>query len=161
MTTTEGVEVVVSEFQPLPWTSDLSVSVRVIDDEHKVLLSVYNDLVGSIEHRDPKSVADKVVKELYGYTKYHFGHEEEMMSKLGYPELDEHRRQHAGFVNRIAEIQKHVDGGQANLASLAEFVQKWIVGHIMVTDKKLGAFLKDKLPDGDFEFDAPAMGVVP
>ena len=119
-------------------------------------------MVESLQSTDSKAVAEKVLKELFAYTKYHFGHEEEIMTKLGYPEVDEHKRQHTGFVAKVNEMQEGVADGDYSLASIAEFVKKWILNHIMVTDKRLGAFLKDKLPaTGEFDFDAPVIGVVP
>ncbi len=143
------------------WTGDLSVNVKLIDDEHKMLLSVYNDLVESLQRHDQAAVVDKVMKELFAYTQYHFGHEDELMSSYGYDDIEAHRAQHAGFVDRLHAMEQSIAAGQDTAEHLAEFVRSWITGHIKVADRKLGTFLKDRLPPDGFDFANPEVGVVP
>ncbi|MBI1208254.1 MAG: bacteriohemerythrin [Azospirillum sp.] len=146
------------------WTDVLGVGNKTIDDEHKFLFSIYNDLVSALERDETETVVGRVVQELLAYTNYHFGHEEELMSTFEYPDLQAHKKQHDNFIAQLHKIEAHLAAGEWDLVSFAGFVKKWILGHIMVTDTRLGEFLKTRMPANstgfEFKFD-PATGVSP
>ncbi|CAK0758948.1 putative Bacteriohemerythrin [uncultured Gammaproteobacteria bacterium] len=152
-----------TEVKAIEWTYALSVGVKVIDDEHKFLLSILNDLVRSLEESNQKPIIMRAIEELVGFTNYHFGHEEELMITFGYPDYEPHKRLHTNFVAKLLEFEKDVAGGARSLPGLATFVHDFVLGHFMRTDQELGAFLKTRMPPGqafDFNHDA-TLGVLP
>ena len=152
-----------TEVKIIEWTNTLSVGVKTIDDEHKFLLSILNDLVRSIEASNPKPIILRAIEELVGFTNYHFEHEEELMTTFRYPSYESHKKQHTDFVAQLLEFEKDVAGGARTLPGLAKFVRDFIMGHFMRTDQELGAFLKTRLPaEQTYDFDhGVTLGVMP
>ena len=67
----------------------------------------------------------------------------------GVEEIDnQHKEQHKNFINDFLELKKQIDAEGANARSVIlinRVVVDWLIKHIGVSDKKLGAFLKDKI----------------
>lgn len=126
----------------LVWTDQLSVGIESIDSQHKRLFAIGNRLAGlSHQTSDNQNVVAGVYQELLDYTKYHFQHEEELMSQQNYADSAEHLRQHAEFLREIEQFGKRLEQGQDNAMNLAKFVHKWLLEHIGREDKALGVFL--------------------
>ena len=68
----------------LIWSNHYSVSVDVIDEQHKKLMGLCNKLHRLIENKDADSKVQEVLSELVDYTLYHFQTEEELFSKVCY-----------------------------------------------------------------------------
>ena len=140
--------------KPIQWTDTLGVGVKLVDDEHKLLLSIFNDLVNALRTEQPPSVAKRVVEELAGYALYHFAHEEELMKAFHYPEFDNHHREHDKLTARLMEIDQNLARGKGTITDVIEFARILVNSHFLQTDARMGAFLKTKMPSGyqPFEF---------
>lgn len=142
--------------KPVHWADSLSVGVKLVDDEHKLLLSIFNDLVNALRTDRPLSVAKRVVEELAGYATYHFAHEEELMRAFRYPELESHHREHDKLTGRLMEIDQNLARNKANVADVIEFARVLVNNHFLMTDARMGEFLKARAQDGYQPFDLAA-----
>jgi len=137
----------------MKWTDDLSVGIDVIDEQHKELISRINDLVDSVRQHSCKYKIGDVIKFLEDYIVIHFGEEEELMQKYGYPEYKAHKAQHEYFMREFAELRKELEkleGGKKRgsydlSVETNRIVVDWILDHIAKVDKRLGAHLKTKM----------------
>jgi hemerythrin len=84
-------------------------------------------------------------KELLVYVEYLLSEEEKFMEKIGYPELDKHRKVHEVFRREIYNLTPYVENGdpKAFREALA-LAWGWLYGHIAKTDKKIGIYAKEK-----------------
>ena len=126
------------------WSDDLSVNVRTIDEHHMKLLDLINDLYGAMKQR--KSVNDIAgfTKDLLDYTIYHFGYEEKIFDKHGYPESKGHKKLHGIFIQKIADFKEDLDHGKLTASTeLIRFLKDWLVKHIMVVDAKYTDFMHE------------------
>jgi methyl-accepting chemotaxis protein/hemerythrin len=136
---------VTSSEQLMTWSSDLSVGVRLIDEQHKVLLGLINELHAGMRARKADSVLAGVVARLKEYTVKHFAQEEEYFDRYGYPETAQHKEIHAKLVQQVLEFEAALKSGKAKVTmDIMRFLKDWLVGHIMGTDKKYSAFLNAK-----------------
>ncbi|MDW8094977.1 MAG: bacteriohemerythrin, partial [Caldimicrobium sp.] len=88
----------------------------------------------------------KTLDELVSYASYHFNTEEALMSKYGFPELANHKREHEAFKAKIKEFMDKKAKGEVTLSvEIMTFLKDWLVKHIMGTDKKYGPFLQEKM----------------
>jgi hemerythrin-like metal-binding protein len=133
------------QLRPIFWTSELGIGVKTIDDEHKLLLSIFNDLVAALRTDRPQSTAQRVIEELGGYTDYHFHHEEQLMLALGFPGLEEHRREHARLSERLAGLRQDLSAARLQLSELVDFVRALVSSHFMRTDRRMAEFLQTAL----------------
>lgn len=127
----------------LHWTSQMSVGIEQIDEDHKVLIALLNDLSDSIfEAHD----IDETIEQLLDYTNYHFRREEAEMAALGYPHLEEHRRVHQHLAAKVQNFaEQWRNGGDAKVVqALLEFLRTWLVDHIMQNDAEVQAYIRAK-----------------
>ncbi|ADY54831.1 hemerythrin-like metal-binding protein [Syntrophobotulus glycolicus DSM 8271] len=130
------------------FTENLLVNVKTIDDQHRKLFEAVEEFHTSCKSAKGKEQIPALFDFLAGYTINHFKNEENYMDKFSYPEVADHKKQHKDFIDKITSLESTVKDGQVPLPTLIEingFLTKWLINHISKTDKKLGAFLKDKV----------------
>jgi methyl-accepting chemotaxis protein/hemerythrin len=136
---------VTSSEQLMTWTDDLSVGIRLIDEQHKVLLGLINELHAAMRARKSDSVLSDIVRRLKEYTVKHFGQEEEYFDRYGYPETAAHKELHARLVQQVLDFESDLKSGKAKVTmDIMRFLKDWLVKHIMGTDKKYSQFLNSK-----------------
>jgi len=130
----------------MTWGPMLAVGVKEIDDQHKVLVQMANDLNDAMRNGQGKDVLGKTLKELVNYTRNHFATEERLMDKYKYPQSAEHKQQHKDLVHTVSELVTKFDAGDAALSTeVMNFLREWLMKHILNTDK---AFAKDLMAKG-------------
>lgn len=130
----------------MEWNDRLVTGVKEADEQHKKLVSLVNDLYDAMKQGKGKEIIDKILDELVKYANYHFGTEETLMTKYGYPDLANHKREHENFKVKVKEFLDKKAKGEATLSiEIMNFLKEWLVKHIMGTDKKYGPFLVEKM----------------
>jgi len=129
------------------WTTDMEIDQGLIDEDHKRLLVIANRV---LELDQPNRDAEDLklaIRELYQYVQYHFKREESFMRESGYPELEEHHRKHQSIIQDMNNTLTRSHHMGDLLANFRDLLDKWVVRHIMVEDKKIHAFIqKQKKP---------------
>jgi len=139
------LEGVTTSDQLMTWTDELSVGVGLIDEQHKVLLGLINELHAAMRARKSDAAMAGILARLKEYTVKHFGQEEEFFDRYGYPETAQHKEIHAKLVQQVLDFESALKSGQAKVTmDIMRFLKDWLVGHIMGTDKKYGPFLNAK-----------------
>lgn len=128
----------------LEWTSELSVGIDSIDEQHKKLVNMINALNDAMLVGESTDLLQKIFTGLAAYTQKHFAYEENMFAEYGYPDAVEHNRQHIELINQVVELKnKFRENPQETLsADLLLFLKRWLINHIMKTDKEYSAFLQ-------------------
>ncbi|MDR1909915.1 MAG: bacteriohemerythrin [Spirochaetaceae bacterium] len=121
------------------WSQTFSVGIKIIDDQHRELLELTNDMfrhcVG--EEKAEREYFEKVIHDAVDYVKIHFATEEKIMLKTGYAGYAEHKREHESFVlNVVEQIQAYNAGKPLVLNTFTRFLKEWILTHIAVSDKR-------------------------
>ncbi|MTJ93544.1 MAG: bacteriohemerythrin [Desulfovibrio sp.] len=136
---------VVDSDQLISWTDDLSVGVGIIDEQHKGLVDLINELNAAMRQRRSDSVLVGVLERLKQYTVKHFATEEELFDKFGYPDTASHKKAHHDLVEKVLAFEAELRSGRAKVTmEIMRFLKDWLVGHIMGTDKRYGPFLNSK-----------------
>ena len=136
---------VVDSDQLISWTDDLSVGVGIIDEQHKGLVDLINELNAAMRQRRSDSVLVGVLERLKQYTVKHFATEEEFFDKFGYPDSAAHKKAHHELVQKVLDFEAELKSGRAKVTmEIMRFLKDWLVGHIMGTDKRYGPFLNSK-----------------
>ncbi|NLM36780.1 MAG: hemerythrin family protein [Firmicutes bacterium] len=131
----------------IKWTPQYAVGVPEIDRQHQELFSKVNDLLVACRQGEGKQKIGSLLSFLGDYVKIHFGTEEKFMRDQAYPEYEKHRAEHEKFVGNFLELKAKFEAEGAGLWLLAHtnrVVVDWLINHIMMTDTKLGSFLKAK-----------------
>lgn len=121
-----------------------------IDSHHAHLFNILYTIVNIMKNKDKYSIKQideeiyRLFVELHNYTQNHFKYEERIMEKLNYPDLDNHKELHKGFIKKILDIQKYTakDGKISLINETIMFLRDWYLEHIFVEDKKIIAHQK-------------------
>lgn len=124
------------------WTTDNSVLIEKMDDQHKVLFDIANKMGNIVLNAsDDKNSLLKITNDLLEYTKKHFKEEEEYLEKSSYnkKELEFQKGQHIIFINKIKEFKENIEiHNKKPSIDMIEFLRDWLLNHIDIEDKKYG-----------------------
>ena len=136
---------------PFAFTDMYKTGVPQIDEEHQRLFEIIketNDLIHEELLHDKYDEIMWLLTRLREYTEFHFQDEEAIMKRIHYPELESQKRAHSAFVERLVEIDlselDDMDNNQQEyLIELVDFLLNWLTNHILGSDKKIGAYMKE------------------
>jgi len=129
----------------IAWDEYYSVGFDLIDEQHKKLVDMINDLYSSFISGEAQEKAPGIVDEMIKYTDYHFKTEEKFFDEYNYPETQKHKEIHASFVNKAIELKEGLDSGQVTVSyDIMNFLRQWLIDHILKEDKKFAAFFSKK-----------------
>jgi hemerythrin len=124
------------------FTGKLMVNVPTIDEQHKVLVGIINDLHDAMASGKGRVVINDVLLRLIDYTKMHFSTEEKLMTQYKYPGQAAHEKQHIELTSQVGQLYTKVLAGNISVTiETMNFLKDWLSHHILETDKKLGEYL--------------------
>lgn len=127
------------------WRDDLSVGIEAIDNDHKNLLHLINNLQTAVYYPTGEAFERQALDELVDYTKHHFAREEQLMQENGYPDYAEHKKEHEAMIGKVGGFLEAYEKDRENtIDELTKFLKTWLIDHIEGTDQKYAPFLQDK-----------------
>jgi len=127
----------------MKWDESLSVKITSIDNQHKVLITMINNLQNALISGEASSVLNGVLKKLADYIDSHFRFEERLFSQHGYPDQTAHIQKHHEFEAEVKRIAEGFAQGTNFMASadLMTLLTQWLVKHIKGTDQSYSQFM--------------------
>jgi len=128
----------------IPWDESLSIGIDIIDEHHRYLFDLINDLYAVVINKRGTRQVARLIKSLDAYAKVHFRAEEQMMNHYAYAGMDRQLHQHHAFEEKIAEFYEelHVNPLVAQFDVLS-YLKDWLIHHIRVEDAHLAALAKN------------------
>lgn len=121
------------------WSNEFNVDIQEIDEQHKVLVGLLNELHRAIREHHGKATSREILKRLAEYTRTHFLLEESLMRLTHYPGFEIHKRQHQELMEQVDALQSKLDRENAAISfELLHFLKNWLVQHINESDKRFG-----------------------
>lgn len=125
----------------IEWSDELSVGIQEIDEQHKVLVSLLNEMHDAIHERHGREASIRILRRLTEYTKIHFAVEESLMRIFDYPGYEEHKKQHEQLIQEILDLEyKIIEEEHAISFQLLHFLKMWLTKHILESDMDYGPF---------------------
>ncbi len=145
------------------WDQSFSVGNAVLDGDHRILLTLVNQLVDAADTGQSREVVGSIVNALAEYFEQHFRREEAMFRRGGFPDAEEHVRQHHVLEERMRDTRERWRAGdrEALREDVLAFLKKWLTDHILVADKSYGPWVDGAVDDAAGEaygFGSPADG---
>ncbi len=129
----------------IDWKEEYSVQVQEIDDQHKELIRLINQLHQAMADRKTKKVLGEIIDGLIAYTKSHFATEEKYFADFGYEKTDEHTQAHRKFVAKVGDFKDQFDQGQLMLSiDIINFLKDWLINHINGSDQQYAELFREK-----------------
>jgi len=127
------------------WSAAFSVGIKVIDDQHKELFALINDMFNHVlgDEQTERVYFKKVIQKAVEYVKVHFGTEEKIMLHTKFPGYLEHKKAHDAFVMTVVtKVQDFEAGKKFVLLEFTQFLKEWILTHIAIMDKGYFSYFK-------------------
>ncbi|WMJ90157.1 bacteriohemerythrin [Anaerocolumna sp. MB42-C2] len=117
--------------------------IELIDKEHKELFRLADEAYQVLKDDFIADKFDHIVSIIIGLKDYaikHFSDEEAYMQSIQYKKLLSHKIEHNDFIEKLEAINfDQMDHNQAGtLVDLLEFLNDWLVHHILEKDKLIG-----------------------
>ncbi|MCL4432693.1 MAG: bacteriohemerythrin [Epsilonproteobacteria bacterium] len=134
-------------FEIFPWTSNFETGIELIDDQHKKLVDILNQLAAHLANRCDEIKLNEIFDELADYANYHFQSEEKIWSE--YFHEDEwyinHEHTHGSFIDEIVALRNNTNSIPLDdvVYDVVTFLSKWLAYHILDTDKRMALAVKN------------------
>lgn len=131
-----------SSHQFVEWKDDYSVGIDSIDQQHKKLLNLINQLQTAVDYSTGDEFEREALDELVDYTKTHFIYEEGLMRDNDYPDFEPHKAQHEKMFKKVGEVlAEYEQDHETAMSNAAEYLKDWLINHINGTDKEYSSYL--------------------
>lgn len=120
------------------WDASLSVGIDIIDEHHRYLFDLVNELHGVVANRRGGRDVARLLKALDTYALVHFRAEERMMEHYGYAGLHQQQNQHEAFHNKMREFHEELHASPLTVQhDVLDFARGWLTSHIRDEDAGL------------------------
>lgn len=125
---------------PIGWDESLTTGMKDIDDQHKELFARFEQLLTACREGKGRDELLDMLVFLNEYADYHFRTEEAFMAEQEYAGLEEQRRQHRQFRDKLGRLEEQARNEGAGIDLVAKtnkMVLDWVIQHIRNEDKKM------------------------
>ena len=132
------------DFKKIEWSNNLSIGNTNIDDDHKKLFEIYNNLIDLIELNKSRKEFAEILSKMTDYALKHFKKEEIYMHEFSYPKLAEHQKYHRDYKYKVAMYNVDLLGtNPPRPEEIINFLKKWWLNHIMNSDVEYENYKKE------------------
>lgn len=126
----------------IQWQPSFSVGVEMIDEQHRLLVKMINDLYAALGAGESRKALEKMISRLSVYAAMHFAREEHYFTLFAYPQTKAHMQAHDDFEDQVYQFERDFKAGKQELSiEIMNFLSTWLVEHITKTDRQFGPFL--------------------
>ncbi len=124
-------------FTELHWSADYDTGIEEVDLQHRYFVVLINRLHKELLTSQDELYCSALIEELFKYAMFHFLSEENIMFKIGYPDLEEHRKRHFDLLDKLS-----LRASQRHNEELLEFLVEWFFHHVQQDDHLIGEFVR-------------------
>ena len=120
----------------IEWSDSFNTGHNAIDDDHRALFRLVNDLHDHNNSDTEEETFDKAINALADYIHSHFEREEALLEAADYSELELHKQAHARLRMRLLGYQVAFQANPLTFdrQAFVRFVTDWLSAHILETD---------------------------
>jgi hemerythrin len=126
------------------WTSDMSVGVKLLDNDHKKLAILINDLHEALMAGRDRTALERIFDELVACSRLHFAHEDQLLAEAGYSGAPAHKKEHEQKADQVLIMQARFQcaSESADYLEVLDQLKDWLFKHTQGADKDFVAHLK-------------------
>ena len=124
----------------MTWTSAMSVGLPELDEDHRTLIRIINQLAESEKNGDRIEVLRQSLYSLLRYAEFHFAREEKVLVACDFQGMTHHKGEHRAFTAHMRELAEALDAGELPAAEIVNrelltYLKDWLNHHILIEDK--------------------------
>lgn len=126
-----------ARLKKMRWNQQFSIGNSQVDEDHKTLIEIYNNLVDLIEKNGDREYFSIILSQMTDFVLKHFENEEEYMRKFNYPHFDEHKDKHDDYSYKVAMYNAELLGDNPpDPSEIISYIEKWWKTHILTNDAR-------------------------
>lgn len=131
-----------ANMETVKWGEQFSVHIKEIDDQHKKFVGLLRMAYTKMDKSVKPGELDFLLDALIEHAKLHFATEEKYFWHFDYEYANMHVKLHDDIKKELANFKdRHVkDGSKGLVMELIDFLEEWLLVHILKHDKE---YLKD------------------
>jgi len=122
-----------------------ALGIPSIDQQHRELMSLVNELSVAVENGCDCELAQRRMKKLLDFAAEHFSYEEALMREHGFPGLEQHAAEHAKILEEAANLMETLlpeNSGRAMLVTA--FLTDCAENHILHEDRAISQYFREQ-----------------
>ncbi|NVK18794.1 MAG: bacteriohemerythrin [Methylocystaceae bacterium] len=127
----------------LSWHKEYSVGLRAIDEDHKQLLALTEDLITAIDEKKPTKDLQNISLTLAEFTRTHCEREEKIFLASDYSESHTHIAKHQSLIEQMNDLHEKcaTPFSQQEADANVRFLKRWVLLHILLEDRKYASYI--------------------
>lgn len=130
----------------IEWTPQFSVNVRAMDEQHKRIFEMLDELNRIVRQEQKGHDLIDVLDGMVTYVQEHFSAEEKLLTKFNYPDFDSHKDEHQDFIHQTNKFRVRYFQGEDDQelgVELMKYLFRWLKQHILIRDRAYSEYLND------------------
>ena len=126
------------------WTNPWTIGVKLLDNDHKMLVLLINQLHDELVTGGSKSSLKSSFDALVKFACVHHRNEDRLLAETAYPGAAAHHQEHDRLLGHLIELQARF-ANNTQLADELEIVhqlREWLFNHTQSSDREFAAHLK-------------------
>jgi len=117
----------------IEWSEGLNLGIKDLDDDHKQLLNIINELLDAINNNVAVDIIIDKFTKLQSYAQSHYRREEDYLRKCGCIKLEEYKDKQHIFNNKIINLKNKLIASKNYeiFQEISLFLTEWLVAHII------------------------------
>lgn len=127
------------------WNKNFETGNEIVDGQHKEIFRLVQQVLDADAFANRQEKIEVAMSFLSDYAVRHFASEESLMTESNYPQYDQHKGQHDGFVKDVVAFVERfkVEGSTISISeTINNFVVAWLKDHIMGSDRAMADYYK-------------------
>jgi hemerythrin-like metal-binding protein/PAS domain S-box-containing protein len=128
-------------FEIFPWNNNFETGISIVDEQHKKLVQLLNELAAHVADRANPLELEEVFNRLAEYADYHFKTEENIWHEhfKGDIWLTEHEHTHHAFIEKVIALKSEEKNRPLDkiIQDILSFLSQWLAYHILDNDKRM------------------------
>jgi hemerythrin-like metal-binding protein len=134
------------------WKESFNTNIPEIDIQHQQIFRVFNLLYDAVQTSKDYNSVKNLLNDMNEYATLHFHTEEKIMGLFGYAGLDSQIKEHKYYMEEMAHLSRVSNDKDASACiSLLQFLNDWLLNHILHEDLKFAEKIGLNKPKRNFE----------
>ena len=125
------------------WHESYELGVELLDVHHRQLMVLAAEVARRAEGHAPRAELEAALEALTSFTAAHFAAEERAMVEAGFDDTTHHHEQHGELLGQLRRFGARLlrERSREDIAKTLTFLSKWVVHHILHSDRKFAEHL--------------------
>ena len=114
----------------------------LLEKEHQQLIDLLDALDNCISTGNSVNRVNEYLSDFVALAEQHFKNEEAIMETYKYPEITEHKKEHADLLDELFVLKNKLDNGHTPFGEgYMQLLRRWLQVHLFDADDRLDEFL--------------------